>query len=63
MWDTLYINMDAVELRIALIDHLIILVLKYPLPEASQDMHQSAANNKIAEAVETFWPTCIWNRM
>jgi hypothetical protein len=41
-------NLDAVELRIALIDYFTILALKCPLPEVSQSMHHSA-NNKIAD--------------
>jgi hypothetical protein len=43
-------NLDAVGLRIALIYYFTILVLKYPLSEASQSMHHSA-NNKIADAM------------
>jgi hypothetical protein len=55
------VNLDAVELRIALPYHVGIPVLKYPLPEASQSMHYSA-NNDIADdatGAETFWRLCI----
>lgn len=41
-------GLNAVELRIALIDYFTVLVLNCPLPEASQSVHQSA-NNKIAD--------------
>jgi hypothetical protein len=41
-------NLDAAKARIALIDYIAILVLKSPLPEASQSMHDSA-NNEIAD--------------
>jgi hypothetical protein len=41
-------NLDTVEVCIALIDSFTILALKCPLPEASQSMHHSN-NNKMAD--------------
>jgi hypothetical protein len=44
------VNLDAVELGIVLIYYFTILVIKCPLPEASQSLHRSA-NNKIADEI------------
>jgi hypothetical protein len=41
-------NLDGVELHIALVDYFTILLLKFPLLEASQSMDHSP-NNKITD--------------
>lgn len=49
--------MDAVKLRIALIDYFSILILKCPVPEAPQSVRHSTNNeisDDMAEAAETF---------
>jgi hypothetical protein len=50
-------NLDAVELRIDLVDYFTILVLKSHFPEASQSVHHFADNkiaDKMARAAEAF---------
>jgi hypothetical protein len=48
------VNLDAVELRIALIDYFTILVLRCPLPDASESMHQFT-KKKIADEMAGRW--------
>jgi hypothetical protein len=52
---------DAVELRISLMDYVTILVLKFPLPEASRSMHDSANEQTLAAIAgwaEASWGVC-----
>jgi hypothetical protein len=54
-------DLDAVELSIALTDYFTIMILRYLLPEASQNIHHSA-KNKITDEMAgggTFCHRCI----
>jgi hypothetical protein len=53
-------NLDAVGLGVAFIDHFTVVVLKYLLPEASHSAHHSASNKRPDETVGgsgPFWHT------